>query len=56
MITIHINEKVIDEHNSINLQIIKTIYKIKSSGEELVVNDGNTYIQIYPTSGNLSIN
>jgi len=23
MITIHINEKVIDEHNSINLQIIK---------------------------------
>lgn len=33
----------------------KTIYKIKSSGEELVVNDGNTYIQIYPTSGNLSI-
>lgn len=34
----------------------KTIYKIKFSGEELVVNDGNTYIQIYPTSGNLSIN
>lgn len=33
----------------------KTIYKIKSSAEELVVNDGNTYIQIYPTSGNLSI-
>ncbi len=33
----------------------KTIYKIKSNGEELVVNDGNTYIQIYPTSGNLSI-
>ena len=33
----------------------KTIYKVKSSGEELVVNDGNTYIQIYPTSGNLSI-
>jgi len=30
MITIHINEKVIDEHNSINLQIIKTIYKIKN--------------------------
>jgi len=25
MITIHIDEKVIDEHNSINLQIIKTI-------------------------------
>ena len=33
----------------------KTIYKIKSSGEELVVNDGNTYIQIYPTSGGLNI-
>ncbi len=34
----------------------RTIYKVKSSGEELVVNDGNTYIQIYPTSGGLSIN
>ena len=34
----------------------RTIYKVKSRGEELVVNDGNTYIQIYPTSGNLSIN
>lgn len=33
----------------------RTIYKVKSSGEELVVNDGNTYIQIYPTSGGLSI-
>ena len=33
----------------------RTIYKVKSSGEELVVNDGNTYIHIYPTSGNLSI-
>ena len=30
MITIHIDEKVIDEHNSINLHIIKTIYKIKN--------------------------
>lgn len=30
MITIHIDEKVIDEHNNINLQIIKTIYKIKN--------------------------
>jgi len=29
MITIHIDEKVIDEHNSINLQIIKTIWSIK---------------------------
>lgn len=37
-------------HNS------KTVYKIKETGEELVVNDGNTYIQIYPTSGNMSIN
>ncbi len=34
----------------------QTIYKYKESGEGLVVNDGNTYIQIYPTSGNLSIN
>lgn len=34
----------------------KTIYKVKSTGKELVVNDGNTYIQIYPTTGNLSIN
>ena len=34
----------------------KTIYKIKETGEELVVNDGNTYIQIYPKSGNFSIN
>ena len=34
----------------------KTIYKIKETGEELIVNDGNTYIQIYPTSGKLTIN
>lgn len=33
----------------------QTIYKIKETGEELVVNDGNTYIQIYPTSGNMVI-
>lgn len=33
----------------------KTVYKIKETGEELVVNDGNTYIQIYPTSGNMNI-
>lgn len=33
----------------------KTIYKVKATGEELIVNDGNTYIQIYPTSGSLSI-
>ncbi len=29
----------------------KTIYKIKETGEDLVVNDGNTYIQIYPSNG-----
>ena len=34
----------------------QTVYKIKEDGKELVVNDGNTYIQVYPTTGNLSIN
>lgn len=35
----------------------RTIYKIKETGEELIVNDGNTYIQIYPTNGGkLTIN
>ena len=34
----------------------QTLYTVKETGKELVVNDGNTYIQIYPTSGNLSIN
>lgn len=34
----------------------KTIYKVKATGEELIVNDGNTYIQIYPTNGSLTIN
>ena len=29
----------------------KTIYKVKENGEELKVNDGNTYIQIYPSNG-----
>lgn len=33
----------------------KTKYVVKETGKELVVNDGNTYIQIYPTSGNLKI-
>lgn len=33
----------------------QTIYKIKETGEDLIVNDGNTYIQIYPLSGNLDI-
>ena len=29
----------------------KTVYKIKETGEDLIVNDGNTYIQIYPSNG-----
>ena len=29
----------------------QTVYKIKETGEDLIVNDGNTYIQIYPTNG-----
>ena len=29
----------------------KTVYRIKETGEELTVNDGNTYIQIYPSNG-----
>ena len=29
----------------------QTVYKIKETGEELMVNDGNTYIQIYPSNG-----
>ena len=34
----------------------QTVYKIKEDGKELVVNDGNTYIQIYPSNrGSLSI-
>lgn len=33
----------------------RTIYKVKDTGKELVVNDGNTFIQVYPTSGNLTI-
>lgn len=33
----------------------QTKYKVKETSEDLIVNDGNTYIQIYPTSGNLSI-
>lgn len=34
----------------------KTTYKLKETGKELELNDGNTYIQIYPTSGKLAIN
>ncbi len=33
----------------------QTIYKFKD-GTDLQVNDGNTFIQIYPTSGSISIN
>ena len=33
----------------------KTIYKVKATGEELVVNDGNTFIQIQPDSQTLTI-
>lgn len=34
----------------------KTKYKVTSTGKELIVNDGNTYIQIYPADRNLTIN
>lgn len=34
----------------------KTVYKVKETGKELVVNDGNTYIQIYPNREKLNIN
>lgn len=34
----------------------KTIYKVTSTGKELIVNDGNTYIQIYPSNRNMTIN
>ena len=34
----------------------KTIYRIKETNEELVVNNGNTYIQIYPINQPLTIN
>lgn len=33
----------------------KTIYKVASTGKELIVNDGNTYIQIYPANRSLII-
>ena len=33
----------------------KTIYRFEN-GKELIVNDGNTFIQIIPTNGNLEIN
>ena len=29
----------------------QTVYRVKETGDDLVVNDGNTYIQIYPTNG-----
>ena len=33
----------------------KTVYKVKSTGEELVVNDGNTFIQVQPVGETLTI-
>ena len=33
----------------------KTKYKVASTGKELIVNDGNTYIQIYPADRSLII-
>lgn len=43
---------IIWEKNSKNE---KTVYKVKETGKELVVNDGNTYIQIYPLGQNMTI-
>lgn len=34
----------------------KTIYRIKETGEELVLNNGNTYVQIYPKGNDFKIN
>ena len=31
----------------------QTVYKVKETGEELTVNDGNTYVQIYPSNGGI---
>ena len=33
----------------------KTVYKLKSTGEELKVNDGNTFIQVQPLNQELTI-
>ena len=33
----------------------QTVYKVKSTGKELVVNDGNTFIQIQPLNQTLTI-
>lgn len=33
----------------------QTVYKLKSTGEELKVNDGNTFIQIQPTGQSITI-
>lgn len=38
-----------------NSREAQTIYKLKSTGEELKVNDGNTFIQIQPTGQTLTI-
>lgn len=34
----------------------QTIYRYKETGKEIIVNDGNTWIHIVPTSGSVSIN
>lgn len=33
----------------------KTVYKVKETSKEIIVNDGNTYIQIYPDDQKLTI-
>ena len=33
----------------------QTVYKVKATGEELVINDGNTFIQIQPQKETLTI-
>lgn len=38
-----------------NSREAQTIYRYKATGEEITVNDGNTWIHIVPTSGTISI-
>ncbi len=33
----------------------KTVYKYQSDGEEIKLNDGNTWVHILPTSGSVDI-
>ena len=35
--------------------VVASCFVTEETGKELIVNDGNTYIQIYPTSGSLNI-